>query len=53
MRQARPVMIAFRPQEHLRLMHKAAKRFAMRDPVDIALVACPDFAFRLGPFAAF
>ena len=50
-RQARPIVIAGRREEDLRLVLQAPERLAVDDPVAVALEGRPDRILRLGPHA--
>ena len=51
-REARPVVIALRREEDLRLVLQPAKRFAVNDAVAVALIRRPEIVFRLIAVAA-
>src|SRR5262245_66146942 len=47
--QPRPVVIAGRREEDLRLVLETAERFAVNDAIAVALERGPDIVFALGP----
>ena len=51
-RQPRPIVIAGRREEHLRLVLEAAKRLAVDDAIAVALKRRPDVVFTLRPQAS-
>ena len=52
MRKPRPIMVAVRCQEDLRLILKPAERLRVNDPVPVPLEHRPDITLRLLPFPA-
>ena len=52
MRQSRPIMVASRKEEYLRLVLQPSKSLAMYDPVAIMLEGRPYITWRLRPLPA-